>query len=105
MFHFSHDGYNKTYGGRINFRKDEICEGIWLRILIFRMNINIIEKRTRVYGQDTLGLYTGFSVSSSMIIQFKFIIFFVKLDFILDLDKQLHEIIALDVVYFPIVHS
>ena len=40
-----------------------------------------------------------------MAILLKTLIVLVQFDFILDLDKQVHEVIAFDVVLFPVVHS
>ena len=49
--------------------------------------------------------FTNLVLQVTMTIHFKNLVFVFKIYFILDLDKQLREVIACDVVPFPAVHS
>jgi hypothetical protein len=61
-----------------------------------------------IYVQEFYSVHTFFTriiLQRSKAILFKTLIVLFQFDFILYLDKQLHEVIAFDVFPFPVVHS
>ena len=60
-------------------------------------------KHNKLLGMHTT--FTNLVLQLSMTIHLKNLFFVFKVYFILDLDKELHEVIACDVVPLPLVHS
>ena len=81
---------------------------VWRFIFSKGLNYRLGRRAHELKNNKLLGIRTTFTslvLQISIAIHLRNLVFVVKVYFILDLDKELHEVIACNVVPFPIVHS
>ena len=90
-----------------SWNRKELKFGVEI-FIFYGIKFHSVEKSAWTKHNNLLGIHTTFTtlvLQISMSIQLKNLVFVFKNYFILDLDKELHEVIACDVVLLPVVHS